>query len=480
MGPCNKRVAILLPTVWSIRNVVTSGLAENLAASGVSVTLLPWRTDHFESILPPNVRVAVEPLLSPQRRRGVRGATLLKQIQATALEHRHRLDTQWPTKRRQRPKGLALGARRLLVDALGRASQPALIYGALSWVRRWIYQREYDRTQVLQQVEELKPDLICCTACLDSREHPYVHEAEILGIPTVGCIQSFDNLTTRPEMPVFEYYVVWNASMRNTLLEVYPRVDPKSVFITGTPQFDFHRRPEFRWTREETLERLRLPPKARYVLYAANHHTWTPTEPELISAFAARLAGNADLSRVWIVVRLHPLDDLSRWQQFPGEGKKVTVQSPWSQSPDNVCWALVGPEDQRLLVSSLAHSEMCVNMCSTMSLDAAILDRPVIGMAFAARPGSLEDRIYREAYDSLHYRSLVESGGLRLARDWDELLTLVRRALRSPELDREERRRMVERECGIADGRAGERVKDVLISLLNNKREEDATEAYGR
>jgi hypothetical protein len=89
-------VAVLMPKVWSIRNVVTSGLAEELAASGVRVTLLPRETKGFESILPPNVPIAVEPLLRAAQRKQVRGTTRLARIHAVAFRHRHGTHGQWP------------------------------------------------------------------------------------------------------------------------------------------------------------------------------------------------------------------------------------------------------------------------------------------------------------------------------------------------------------------------------------------------
>jgi CDP-glycerol glycerophosphotransferase (TagB/SpsB family) len=105
-------------------------------------------------------------------------------------------------------------------------------------------------------------------------------------------------------------------------------------------------------------------------------------------------------------------------------------------------------------------------MCSTTALDAAVLDRPVIGIAFASVIKSKETEVYREAYRSHHYRPLVESGGLRLARDWGELFALIRRAIKCPEEDRLARRLMIDQECGLVDGRAAERITKVILGLL--------------
>jgi hypothetical protein len=461
-----KHIAILLPIVWSIRNVVTSGLAERLVAAGMRVTLLPRRTDGFDCILPRTPGVGIQPLLTPAPGKQMRGSFLLKAICTSAFQHRHGMRGQWRTFRKsRREKGAASDVRSFLTEAFGWAFQPRLLYRTACQLNAKIYRRENDLTPIYQQLRTLKPDLLCSTACVDGREPPYAWAAQDLGIRTVASILSFDNLTSRSEIPPFDAYMVWNSRMQGTLLRMYPQVKPENVHVTGTPQFDFHRRAEFRWTREDTLRRLGVPPGARYILYTANHFAWTPTEPELVYAFAERLAQTIDLAELRIVVRLHPLDNYLRWQRQDLGSRKVIVCRPWL-TPSVGDWVPIGPDDQRLLVSSFAHGEMCVNMCSTTALDAAVLDRPVIGIAFAAVPGSSEDRVYREAYQSLHYKPLVESGGLRLAKSWDDLLALVRRAIEQPRCDRQERQKMAERECGVVDGHATDRMLGVFKSLL--------------
>jgi hypothetical protein len=129
-------------------------------------------------------------------------------------------------------------------------------------------------------------------------------------------------------------------------------------------------------------------------------------------------------------------------------------------------WAYLSVEDQGLLVSSLLHAEACLNVASSMSLDAAVLDRPVIGVAFASTAGSAEDRAYGEFFQTAHYAPLVKSGGLRLARNWAELFALLERAIEHPEEGREARSRMVARECGVVDGQATTRIAEELLRTV--------------
>ena len=118
--------------------------------------------------------------------------------------------------------------------------------------------------------------------------------------------------------------------------------------------------------------------------------------------------------------------------------------------------------DQLRLVATFAHADACLNVASTATLDAAVLDRPVVGIDFRDEAECPRGILYEE-YDADHYRPLVSSGGLRVARGWGELTALLERAVADPSLDRAARAAMVARECGVVDGRAADRVADAVL-----------------
>jgi hypothetical protein len=269
-------------------------------------------------------------------------------------------------------------------------------------------------------------------------------------------------------LPEYDHYMVWNQVMRDQLLRFYPRVDHSRVTVSGTPQFDFHRRPDFLWSRQRTLQRLGLDEQARYFIYGASHQSLTPAEPELVTGILQKMRADEVLRDYWLVIRLHPLEDWQRWDSVRQGFERVILSPAWDTPPDPDGWTLAKPEDQARLVSSLAHAEACLNVASTITLDTAILDRPAIGIEFSGEPDSPREILYEE-YEAEHYRPLVESGGFRLAHSWTELVALMRQAIEEPERDRDNRVRMVARECGNVDGKAGERVAATLLEQLRSR-----------
>lgn len=463
----HRHVVILIPMTWSVRNVVTSGLTERLTGAGIEVTLLVRKRTGWEHHAKEIPGVRTEEIILPPLRLRIRGRALLNGIISTSFEHRNGTRRSKAALRRiMRRDGVVASVRRVLIDMIGSLCRITPVYRSLVALAARLYRLEHDLSPVRDHLQRLKPTLLYSTFCVDVREYPYIIAATHLRIPTAAAILSFDNLTSRAEIPRFDHYFVWNERMRQDLITLAPGFRRSFIAITGTPQFDFHRRTDFRWTREETLARLGLPSGARYVLYAANARTWTPTEPDLVAELADRMYDRSDLRDLWVLVRLHPMDTCARWENLANIKSRIRLSSPWALPPDDEGWTYVMPDDQRLLANSVAYCEACVSMCSTMALDAAIHNRPAIGVAYASVPDSQEEHVYRQAYLSHHYRPLVRSGGLRLAHTPDEMLELIRRAMQFPDEDRLARQQMVDRECGVVDGQATGRIVEAIKAVV--------------
>jgi hypothetical protein len=317
----------------------------------------------------------------------------------------------------------------------------------------------WDMSAVQKQIDEVRPSLIVATSCVMWVEEPYLMLARDQGIPTLGCIQSFDNLSSRSFIPDCDYYSLWNQRMQDQLVEYYPERATRNMNILGTPQFDFHVRPEFRWSREETLSKFGLKPGERYILYAANSYHQTPSEPLLIEEFARRCSEVPELKDHRIVVRFHPQDNFNRWDRLKANNRIVLSQ------PSEASYTFTSAKDQMLLVSSLAHADVSINMWSTMSLDSAAVDTPVVCIAFAGEPGGAEDRFCRGVYATQFYVPIIASGGVRLTNNINELVAEITAYVKDRSRDQSQRKKLVEAEIGPVDGHAAERIADLITTI---------------
>ena len=456
-----QRVVLLCSTFWSIRNVVHSGLLEHLKSRGVKAFLLVSQSGGRPLLDTARAAEGISTLLPATIVKSQWGKPMLDELLNASFAQRcqspsYPIFSGW---HRRNERGW-LRFRSAGIERLSRIGcRDFFYYWQINNLERFL-RRTRDYRPIREQLKALRPALVISTHCTQAAESPYVQAAQDLCIPTLNWVLSFDNLTSRGRLPVFDYYAVWNQRMKEQVLRLYPECEPASIHVTGTPQFDFHVWPELQWDRKATLRRLKLNGDDRYLLYAGNCAEFTPSEPELIEQFSNRCADNTCLQTHRIVVRLHPLDDYNRWERLDNRSSRIVISRPWKQDGDDL-----GIEYQAFLVNTLLHADACLNMASTMSLDAAVVDTPVVCVAFAGERGGAEDRFCRQVYQTEHYRPLIESGGLRLAQDLDQLVAEVSAYLQKPERDYLGRQELVRQEIGQVDGRARERVAALVARI---------------
>ena len=121
------------------------------------------------------------------------------------------------------------------------------------------------------------------------------------------------------------------------------------------------------------------------------------------------------------------------------------------------------PEDVQLLLNTVYHCAVNVNLASTMTLDFAIFDRPVVNVAIdVVNPPRWGSTIREFNYRFDHYVPVVELGAARLAHTPAELREHLNRYLGDPSLDRAERRKLVELEVSLPIGSASGRAVEAL------------------
>ena len=464
VGPTARpRVAILCATLWGIRNVVHSGMIADMVGRGLE----PW------VLLPPELQVSLAELcadncgyadLLAPRDGPARALPAQRLLLQASFARRHRLQS-FPifSRWKSRDESPWLGARRRVLTALAVIGAREPLYG---WQIRSMNARRRgltERAAVRAQLRRIAPTLVVSTNCQFVAEEPYLLAARDLGIPTLGYIQSFDNLTSRGILPTFDAYAVWSNRMRDDLHRLYPSARAVPVHVTGSPQFDFHVRLGGTSSRAEALAELGLRPDDRYILFAGNAAEFTPTEPSLLAAFTAAIATCPELSGHRIVVRPHPVDDVSRWRPALDAKRRVLLCRPWADG------RLPHRADQQRLVGLMRHADVCINMASTMTLDAAVLDTPVVCTAFALAHGSPEDQFCRDVYGVDHYAPVVASGAARVVRSLDDLVTEVRTYVADRSRDADGRAALVRDQCGPTDGHAAARIARLVDSLARRE-----------
>ena len=119
-----------------------------------------------------------------------------------------------------------------------------------------------------------------------------------------------------------------------------------------------------------------------------------------------------------------------------------------------------------MLTNTLRHADAGINVASTISLELCMFDKPVINVAYNP-PGMVTVRVpYARYYEYDHYRAVVESGAVDVARTPDDLRTQLRDALTNPGVRRVQRQALMRRMFGdTLDGHSSDRVASALLQL---------------
>ncbi|HKC25356.1 MAG TPA: hypothetical protein VKF32_11475 [Thermoanaerobaculia bacterium] len=474
-----RTIVVAVPQVWGVRNVLRSGLHETLSRRFRVVLAVP--EEGVKGLVADGIR-GHDLLILPRVKAGRAQRWTLRFVKA-AHKSRHRTVSDailggWHA-REQNLKG------RLLEGGLDLVCRAVATDGV---VKR-LEERERGAflaglpPEIDRFLDEEKPVLGLSTMFFLGLEWPLFRAMRARGIPTATQVLSFDNLTSRGWQPLagFERFYVWQARMASELIRLYG-IDPARIVATGTPQFDFHVRPEYRWSRERTMQALGLDPELPYLVHCANHRDLTPSEPELVASLVERLSKDPLLGRHQWVLRLHPLDDYARWDGLLERFPDVAVSRPWRQEPGSAVWGLPTYRDLASLGNVLRHASAALNIASTTALDAAMVDTPVVCVGYHETAPPRERAFYRDAHLSHHFLPIVQSGAAPLAVDYASLRMYLAEAVTRRDARHEARRLLVADLCGRVDGGAADRIAEDLVRLAPGGalEESDASPAGAR
>lgn len=312
------------------------------------------------------------------------------------------------------------------------------------------------------RLRELKPDVIVTTGPFQFEQPAIFAAAKKLGIPTLAYIPSWDNITTKNRM-LFKYdgYIVWSEQIKKELREVYPHTEKQPVYIVGAPQYDIFKQDRFYQSREEFCRQQNLNPELPIIVYAIGSPNFLKEHHGAIDLAERVLRG--ELGKVQMLVRPHPIHDNAelhdffdkfaphvRLQQTPNAGKKLTERS---QDKEQITeW-----------VNTFRHADVVVNLSSTVTIDAAIFDHPVVNLDFDPQPGQAQQELIKDINHKWnHFQPIAESGGVWLVNNTDEMVGAVKNYLKNPSLHHAKRQWIINYVCGYLDGKCGERMANAI------------------
>ncbi len=281
---------------------------------------------------------------------------------------------------------------------------------------------------------------------------PFLVAAKQLKLSTSTFIFSWDNLASKGRMlGSFDAFLVWSDLMKAELLYFYPNVKEEKVKVVGTPQFEPYVMPKYETTKEDFLKKFQLNKKKLVICYSCADVSIGKNDPIVIKAIANAIRSNAIERDVQLLVRTSPAEDDARFKSIRSAFPEILWNVPkWNLTRENHAesWSQRVPseEDIKDLRALLEYVDLNINMCSTMSLDFMLFNKPVINTVFGNEANGLYNDQRFLNYD--HYKKVVESGAVTIAKNENELIAQMNEALENPTKRTSQRKAMIDLQMG--------------------------------
>lgn len=314
-----------------------------------------------------------------------------------------------------------------------------------------------------------RPDLLFSTDVQAELDFDAMAAARQTGTKIIGMVRSWDNLTARgglvPYVP--EKLLVWDPYLYRQAMDIQ-HISGDCLIVIGIPQFDWYVKKELIKPREEFLKKFGIDPSKRVILFAGEGAFHAPHEVEVLEMLseAIRTGKIKDSARLALIFRPHPAFGAAIEQAKKFNNVIVDEGISLYTGKDRSSWEM-DREKIYHLVNSLYHANLVVTTASTMAIDAAAFDKPVVCVAFDGKSKepywNSVSRYYR---DYTHYADLSKTGGFKIAYSAGDMVRFVNEYLDSPMLDALGRQKIRDEFIWKLDGKSAERIAGVLLGGL--------------
>lgn len=314
------------------------------------------------------------------------------------------------------------------------------------------------------QFESYKPDLVFLAHLFDDLEIDMLREAQRRGVASVGFINSWDKLTAARGIIRLlpNKLIVFNELVRREA-EEHADMKPRDIFVAGIPNYDWHVNYQPK-SREEFFRAKKLDFRKKLIVYAPMGKAFSNSDWDIIDLLNNSITNNL-ITNAQLLVRFQPNDFADEVEINKRPGLVYDIPGIRFSAKRGVDWDM-SFADIKHLTDTLANADLFICYASSMSIDAAVFDKPVINIDFEANPKEFMSKSPTYFYRMTHYQKAVKTGGIAYPKTKNDFLQQINRYLEKPALDREGRGRLVEEQCFRLDGQAGERIANFIIDSL--------------
>ena len=328
--------------------------------------------------------------------------------------------------------------------------------------------------------EKYRPDLVVARTPGWRMDRYILREAASKGVRTVAAIAGWDNpssynLSGAP----MDHITCWSEIQKEELV-LGSDWNPQRVNISGIPAYDGYFLRSWLIPRDEYFRQHDLDPQRKLLSYACSFETLHPNFPNM--AAIIELVNHNELAEpCQLLIRFHP-NHFIKGSRFEAERLR-TVE----YVKDMPLVHIVEPvslggglghysgEDMPEKASMMAYTDVFLTVYSTMVVETAIHDKPIISVTIDTPGGWNMKDVYSLPLTAIGdwptHQRFRQSGAGRVAANKEQVRQLVNYYLEDPAADAEKRRKFIQDECTFTDGSAGRRTGLYLLNLLDGAKQ---------
>ena len=323
-----------------------------------------------------------------------------------------------------------------------------------------------------------KPDLVIASTAGWRLDRYLLREATLQHVPTMAAIVGWDNPSSYAIRGAsMDFATCWSQLQKDEL--VYGSDwDPECVHIGGIPSYDGYFRKQWQLSKDDYFKLHGLDPSRKLISYACSFVHFAPNYPN-VEALAKLVSSNMLAEPSQLLVRLHPSHFQDKPKIFAEERARIFAlekQYPHVHVVKPVALGgslgYYGGEDMDEKSSMMAHSDVLVTVYSTMVVETAVHDTPIVAAVIDVPGGWNKPKKFSLSLKKIgnwptHKRFRDAKAG-RVASSEKELCEVINLYLKNPSLDAAERRKFIEDEITFTDGTSGKRTAEFILNILNS------------
>ncbi len=331
-------------------------------------------------------------------------------------------------------------------------------------LRRWLWRlaephvaRHAARERAL--LKSWRPNVVVSTHISQTYGRGLVAAANQLGISTIGNLNSWDNawkgLKVRPKI-----VTCWSADNQAELCNMSSYLAGQ-VRVIGAPAFDVYSAPDAQWTRAELCNALGLDPARPILLFATlGQFKQQIDETNPLEVLLRAIDAGVLPSNLQVIVRLHPWSRETYFKQFLRH-PAVTV-SRYEHYIPGLTWSPTCAEAM-LAGNLMRHADVVISPGSSMVIEAAIFDTPVVVPVFNEYMPEVFENYFQQTWLNQHFGRIYQNDWTCVAKQPEQMILAINIAMKNPDWYQAGRQQIRRNILGPLDGKSTERFANCIL-----------------